>query len=56
MNKLRELIEIEFLKSKTYEEINDMFNMLNDKLNASLEENKRLQEHIKTLESNDSTK
>ena len=33
-----------YFKRKTYEEINEMFNMLNNKLNASLEENKRLQE------------
>lgn len=30
--KLREQMEIDFLKSKTYEEINDMFNLLNGKL------------------------
>lgn len=35
MNALLELkkqMEIDFLKTKTYEEINDMFNQLNDKL------------------------
>lgn len=30
--KLKEEMEIEFLKSKTYTEINEMFNELNDKL------------------------
>lgn len=29
---LRKQMEIDFLKTKTYEEINDMFNKLNDKL------------------------
>jgi hypothetical protein len=29
---LRKQMEIDFLKTKTYEEINDMFNQLNDKL------------------------
>jgi hypothetical protein len=32
--RLKKQMEIDFLKSKSYEEINDMFNKLNDKLNA----------------------
>jgi len=32
MNELKKQLEVDFLKTKTYEEINDMFNQLNDKL------------------------
>ncbi len=33
LSRLRKQMEIDFLKTKTYEEINDMFNQLNEKLN-----------------------
>ena len=47
--KLKEKMEIDFLKSKTYTEINEMFNELNDKLEiAQAELNKlRLDDVIK---------
>lgn len=32
MRELLKQLEVEFLKTKTFEEINDMFNELNDKL------------------------
>ena len=32
--RIKESVEIEFLKSKTYTEINQMFNQLNDKLQS----------------------
>jgi len=35
-------MEIDFLKTKTYEEINDMFNQLNDKLKLAESEIKKL--------------
>lgn len=44
MNALLELkkqMEIDFLKTKTYEEINDMFNQLNDKLKIAESEVKK---------------
>jgi len=45
MNALLELkkqMEIDFLKTKTYEEINDMFNQMNDKLKAAEKNQKKL--------------
>lgn len=39
---LRKQIEIDFLKTKTYEEINDMFNQLKDKLDIAEAELKKL--------------
>ena len=38
---LRKQMEIDFLKTKTYEEINDMFNQLNDKLKLAESEVKK---------------
>lgn len=38
---LRKQMEIDFLKTKTYEEINDMFNQLNDKLKLAESEIKK---------------
>lgn len=38
---LRKQMEIDFLKTKTYEEINDMFNQLNDKLSLAESEVKK---------------
>jgi hypothetical protein len=40
--KLRTQMEIDFLKTKTYEEINDMFNQLKDKLDIAESELKKL--------------
>ena len=40
--KLRQQMEIDFLKTKTYEEINDMFNEMNGKLKAAEREAKNL--------------
>lgn len=39
---LRKQMEIDFLKTKTYEEINDMFNQLNNKLKIAEREVKNL--------------
>ena len=39
---LRKQMEVDFLKTKTYEEINDMFNQLNDKLKLAESEVKKL--------------
>ena len=39
---LRKQMEIDFLKTKTYEEINDMFNELNHKLKLAESEVKKL--------------
>lgn len=39
---LRKQMEIDFLKTKTYEEINDMFNQLNDKLKLAESKIKKL--------------
>jgi hypothetical protein len=38
---LRKQMEIDFLKTKTYEEINDMFNQMNDKLKLAESEVKK---------------
>jgi hypothetical protein len=38
---LRKQMEIDFLKTKTYEEINDMFNQINDKLKLAESEVKK---------------
>jgi len=38
---LRKQMEIDFLKTKTYEEINDMFNQMNDKLRVAESEVKK---------------
>ena len=38
---LRKQMEVDFLKTKTYEEINDMFNQLNDKLKLAESEVKK---------------
>ena len=38
---LRKQMEIDFLKTKTYEEINDMFNQMNDKLKLAESEAKK---------------
>ena len=40
--KLRTQMEIDFLKTKTYEEINDMFNQLKNKLDIAETELKKL--------------
>ena len=40
--KLRKQMEVDFLKTKTYEEINDMFNQLNDKLKLAKKDIKKL--------------
>ncbi len=42
LQNLKKKLEIEFLKSKTYEEINDMFNLLNVKLKSAESECERL--------------
>ena len=42
LSRLRKQMEIDFLKTKTYEEINDMFNQLNEKLNFSKTELEQL--------------
>jgi len=42
VRRLKEQMEIEFLKSKTYTEINEMFNELNAKLNEAQSEVKKL--------------
>src|SRR5690554_2891714 len=41
MKELKKQLEIDFLKTKTYEEINDMFNQLNDKLKLAESEVKK---------------
>ena len=38
---LKKQMEIDFLKTKTYEEINDMFNQMNDKLRVAESEVKK---------------
>jgi uncharacterized Rmd1/YagE family protein len=32
--RLKKQLEIDYLKTKSYEEINEMFNLLNDKINS----------------------
>jgi hypothetical protein len=44
MENLRKQIEIDFLKTKTYDEINDMFNQLNDIIKLAAEDKKELLE------------
>lgn len=46
VTRMQELIEIEFLKEKTYTEINEMFNELNTKLNKAELELNNLSQHI----------
>ena len=48
--RLKKQMEIDFLKTKTYEEINDMFNQLSDKLRIAenkVKENELLHSVIK---------
>ena len=49
--RMKERLEIEFLKSKTYTEINEMFNDLNRKLIGSEKQNTKLKERIKSVSS-----
>ena len=47
--KIKETIEIEFLKSKTYTEINSMFNELSYKMNELRKENEKLKKEVNDL-------
>lgn len=47
----KEKLEIEFLKSKTYTEINEMFNQLNSKNKALLDEIEQLKLQLKAADS-----
>ena len=48
-NSLKNHVEIEFLKSCSYEKINEMMNQLNDKIKKLEEKNKELQYVIDCL-------
>lgn len=47
--RMKKHLEIEFLKSKSYEEINDMFNELSRKLELSNKEIKRLKKTYENI-------
>ena len=44
---IQNYLEVEFLKTKSYHQINDMFNEINTKLKDSQKENAELQEKLK---------
>lgn len=50
LSQIREEFEIDFLKSCTYEEINKMFNELNDKNISLKKENEQLKSQIQAME------
>ena len=49
---IKEEIELDFLKSKSYTEINRMFNDLNVIIKSQKKENERLKQEIKILKQN----